>query len=138
MLIDKSWSDLLAADWIAFASAWLEELRAERPAVPRATNPADETASARVVRMNFTAAPEHQWRFILAAVELARTEDELGHIAAGPIEHLLGWHGDEFIDRVELQAASDERFVRALSGVQEYLMKDAVWSRLLALKARKT
>ena|SRR5579872_421837 len=122
MLIDKTWNDLLPDDWMILARTWLA---------------GDETASLKVVRMNFTAAPEHQWRFILVAVQLATTQDELDHIAAGPIEHLLGWHGDKFIDRVEQQVAADEKFRCALSNVRRYLMKDAVWSRVLALKARK-
>ena len=50
-----------------------------------------------VVMMNFTARPEQQWKFILAAVNHANSDDELGHLAAGPIEHLLGWHGEKFI-----------------------------------------
>ena len=136
MLIDKSWNDLLPADWIAFANAWLDELRADEPNLASAHNEdaEHETVSARVVRMNFTAAPEHQWRFILEAVELATNQNELDHIAAGPIEHLLGWHGDKFIDRVEQQAATDEKFRRSLSNVWKYRMAEAVWSRVQALK----
>ena len=49
--------------------------------------------------MNFTARPEHQWQFILAAVVHA-SDDELGHIAAGPVEHLLGKHGEKYIEKV--------------------------------------
>ena len=53
-----------------------------------------------VVLMNFTARPESQWEFILAAVAFAESDDELAHIAAGPVEHLLGWHRS-FLERVE-------------------------------------
>ena len=37
---------------------------------------------------------------------------ELAHIAAGPVECLLGHHGAEFIDEVEKEAATDPQFAR--------------------------
>ena len=47
--------------------------------------------------MNFTAPADVQWSFLKAAVTAAETDDELGAIAAGLFEHLLGSHGDEYI-----------------------------------------
>jgi hypothetical protein len=86
--------------------------------------------------MEFTATPEQQWQFILPAVALAETDDELACIAAGPIEHLLGWHGEKYIEKVERQAATDPQFGRALTGVWKYLIKDEIWARVQALQAR--
>ena len=40
--------------------------------------------------MSATATPEKQWRFMLAADYQAETDDKRGHLAAGPIERLLG------------------------------------------------
>ena len=88
-----------------------------------------------VVTMNFTAKPEHQWQFILAAVAHA-SDEELGHIAAGPMEHLLGKHGATYIDQVERRAEADPKYARMLSGVWKYMMSDDVWARIEALKAR--
>ncbi len=51
------------------------------------------------------------------------------------MEHLLGWHGADYIAAVEGQAASDPKFARMLTTVQRYLMNDEVWARLEALKA---
>lgn len=109
------------------AAAWLRELRGE-------VN--DRRAGTAVVMMNFTAPPEQQWAFILTSVAQTTTDDELAHVAAGPIEHLLGWHGEAFVDRVEAEAATNPRFARALTGVCKYLIPDAVWARVQALQAR--
>src|SRR5215510_2061139 len=85
MPIDERWNQLDASDWDAFAQSWIAELRG---------TPSNSEANVghSVVMMNFTARPEHQWQFILAAITHA-SDDELGHIAAGPMEHLLGKHG---------------------------------------------
>jgi hypothetical protein len=63
-----------------------------------------------VVLMNFVAGPDEQWHFICSAMAQAGSDDELRHIAAGPVEHLLGWHGKDVIARVEAQAAADGEF----------------------------
>jgi len=83
-----------------------------------------------VVSMNFDAPPEIQWRFILIAVTQSQSDDELSHIAAGPIEHLLSWHGESYIDVIESEVASNSKFARALTGVWQHMMKDEVWSRV--------
>src|SRR5262249_53354573 len=128
MPIDEQWERLGPSDWEAFARAWLDELRGE---------PADSESHVgqAVVMMNFTAKPEHQWQFILAAVAYA-SDEELGHIAAGPVEHLLGNHGARYIEHVERRAGADAKFARMLSGVWKYMMTDDVWARVEVLKAR--
>ncbi len=131
MPIDSRWEKLTPADWVAFAKAWLVELRGS-------TSDVESDVGDAVVSMNFTATPEQQWAFILAAVSLAESDEELGHIAAGPIEHLLGWHGKEYIDLVEQHSERDPKFARALTGVYQYLMPDELWSRIRALQARVT
>jgi hypothetical protein len=52
------------------------------------------------------------------------------------MEHLLGKHGEQYIDEVERRAAADPKFARMLSGVWKYVMSDEVWARVEALKAR--
>ena len=131
MQIDSRWDNLNPTDWAAFAEAWLIELRGS-------TSDEESDVGEAVVRMNFTATPEQQWAFILAAVSLAESDEELGHIAAGPIEHLLGWHGKDYIDLVEQHSERNPKFARALTGVAQYLMPDEVWSRIRALQRRVT
>jgi hypothetical protein len=128
MPIDERWQRLEPSDWDAFAQAWIAELRGTS-----ADSESDVGQS--VVVMNFTAKPEQQWQFILAALAHA-SDAELGHIAAGPMEHLLGKHGEKYIEEIERRAASDPRFARMLSGVWKYMMSDEVWARVEALKAR--
>lgn len=127
MFTDERWERWGPSDWEAFARAWLAELRGE-------SGPESDVGLS-VVMMNFTAKPEHQWQFILAAVAHA-SEEELDHIAAGPVEHLLGKHGAQYIDQVERHAEADPKFARMLSGVWKYMMTDDVWGRIELLKAR--
>lgn len=63
-------------------------------------------------------------------------DEELGHIAAGPMEHLMGCHGADYIEEVEAQAASDQMFAWMLAGVWKFMMNDEVWGRVQALKSR--
>lgn len=128
MPIDDQWGELSASDWDAFARSWIAELSGVR-------NESQSDVGGSVVMMNFTARPEHQWQFILAAVAHA-SDDELGHIAAGPIEHLLGKHGEQYIENVEQRADADPKFARMLAGVWKQMMTDEVWARVEALKAR--
>lgn len=131
MPIDKRWEKLTSSDWAAFAEAWLAERR-------KSKSVEESDVGMSVVLMNFTATPEQQWKFILAAVSLAESDDELGDIAEGPIEHLLGWHGKEYIGLVEMQAAKDPKFARTLTGVWKNKIADDVWARLRALQKQVT
>jgi hypothetical protein len=128
MPIDERWDQLSASDWDAFAQSWIAALRGT-------PSDSEDDVGQLVVMMNFTASPEHQWQFILAAIAHA-SDDELGHIAAGPIEHLLGKHGEKYIEKVEQRAEADPKFARMLSSVWKYMMTDEVWARVEALKTK--
>lgn len=112
------WNDFSAEDWAAFARYWLSELQG-------APNERGVEYGQKVVLMNFTATPEQQWTFIQVAVELARSDDELGAIAAGPLEHLLGHHGDKYIGSAEFLASASTAFARTLTGVNKYMMSES-------------
>lgn len=129
MPIDERWRKLGPEDWKAFARAWLAELR-EVPDDPGAR------VSQSVVMMSFTATPEQQWQFVRAAVDAAESVDELGAIAAGPVEHLLGKHGGDYIAALEAQATADPKFAEMLTLVRRFTMTEEVWSRVQTLKAR--
>lgn len=150
--IVEQWEQFDREEWATFARAWLSRTRGEPPS-PEAERGRVERFARRlygavtkkasevdvrqlVVLLNFTAGPEPQWQFVLAAVAFAQSDDELGHLAAGPLEHLLGWHGEAWIERVEREAADDPKFARTLTGVWKYLMTPDVWARVQALKAR--
>ena len=128
MPIDERWDHLNPSDWDAFARSWIAELRG-------GPTDSDDDVGQSVVMMNFTARPEHQWQFILAAIAHS-SDEELGHIAAGPVEHLLGKHGEKYIEKVEQRAEADPKFARMLAGIWKYMMTDDVWARVEALKAK--
>ena len=127
MFIDKRWQRLTPEQWDAFARDWLAVIResAGKPENVGAEGAGEETRDPgaplavgdRETMMEFTSRPEEQWAFIRAAMARAETDDELGAIAAGPVEHLLGWHGAEAIDQVEQWAANDAKVARMLTGV---------------------
>jgi hypothetical protein len=78
--------------------------------------------------------PEIAWAVIQELVRRATRDEVLAYIAAGPLENLLCAHPHVFIDRVEVLAARDAHFRRALSGVWGWSrMPDDVVSRLDAL-----
>ena len=88
-----------------------------------------------VVKMNFMAHPNLSWNILIAAVEVARTDDHLGKIAAGPAEHLLAHYGS-FIPLFEWKAERDQKFLRMLTGVYRHRMSDKVWARVRKLQAK--
>lgn len=93
-------------------------------------------AAQSITMMTFVSPPELQWEMILEAVEQSRDDNDLGHVAAGPIEGLLGRHGEAYIGIVERRANSDPKFARAMTGVWKYLMSDEIWSRVQQLQSR--
>jgi len=128
----ESWREQELDEWTAFAEAWLAELRGTST---------DEylDMSGQVVFMNFTAAPEQQWKFILITVPLAQTNKEFAAIAAGPMEHLLVRHGENYIELFEEQAAIDSKFARVLTGVWgDRRMGEEIRSRLKELNEQTT
>jgi hypothetical protein len=125
----KQWEHFTEADWSAFAARWLVELN--DPA-------AKSDVGGSVVMMNFTATAQQQWAFICAAISMAKFDDDLGHIAAGPLEHLLWQHGEDFIGLLEQQVAADSKFSRAVTSVWRHGMSDDVWARVQALQQANT
>lgn len=121
MPIDPRWGRLTSETWEELARGWLSELNGSSK---------NETFQDSVVLMNFTATREQQWSFILLAVSYAQSDLELSHIAAGPVEHILGFHGDFLIEKVELEAHRNHKFKRLLSNVRQHLMNEDVWARI--------
>ncbi|HEX8643746.1 MAG TPA: hypothetical protein VF702_07505 [Allosphingosinicella sp.] len=112
----------------ALASLWLEE-------VISGTEVADDDVRSAVVLMNLTAPPEVQWALLEAAIERSVGDEELLAIAAGPFEHLFGFHGDDYISQFEARCRQDARFARVTTGAYRHLMNDAVWNRVQAIQA---
>lgn len=117
----------LAKRWVEFQRAFL---RSGGGAI------ADdlEEASDEVLHMPFDA-PEKAWKLIQIIVQCCEENDVLGSLAAGPIEDLLSQHGEAFIDRIEVFARDNPKFLLLLQGVWKGMMSDSVWDRLQALQA---
>lgn len=65
----------------------------------------------------------------LFAIEETEAQRVLGLVSAGPLEDLLGHHGEAFIDRIEVEAQRDRRVAWLLGGMYQFLMSDEVWGR---------
>jgi len=69
--------------------------------------------------------------FILQALPLFETDEDVAVLAAGPMEDLLGYHSESLIDRIEAEAAENGRFRLLLSGVWgRNNVRIEVWRRL--------
>lgn len=56
------------------------------------------------------------WGLVREPVQRA-PDHVLEFVAAGPLEHLVPAHGSALVDRLEHEAARDERFKSALGGI---------------------
>lgn len=80
--------------------------------------------------------PENAWLAILEVLKVQLTEQDLALLAGGPLEGLLAWHGQDFIERMEREAHSNPRFHHLLGGVWRQDMPDSIWQRIV--EARKS
>jgi hypothetical protein len=77
--------------------------------------------------------PETAWAAIEEIIRVDASDAMLAYVAAGPIEHLLVQHGDEFIERIEQSARRDPTFRKMLGAVWRSLISEEVWKRLKAV-----
>lgn len=125
MSIRDKWDKV---DVPTFVAAWLDERR-------EGGSDADESLAMKATLMSFTASPEVQWNFICSAVEQSMNDDELGTIAAGPFESLMGKHGSTYIDQLEEFCRTDAKFARMTTGAWQHTMSDEVWTRVQAIQS---
>ena len=109
------------------AAEWADALR-------RGDASSDDKIHESVVVLSFAYTADVQWQFILAAVRHVDL-DQLGSIAAGPFESLMGKNGDDYIDRVEDEAVRNLKFREMVRGSWRHMMNDDVWSRVEAIQA---
>ena len=81
--------------------------------------------------------PERLWLLILAVHRKDQSLRVQQVLSAGMVEDLLGMYGDQFIDRIEVEARTDPSFARLLGGVWQGQMSDQVWARLQAVWDRR-
>jgi hypothetical protein len=73
--------------------------------------------------------PEEIWQVILAVLDRTPSDIVLGNLAAGPLEDLVKHVGDQFVDRIELDARRSPAFRTLLGGVWRS-GSDSDWSRI--------
>jgi len=130
--IQEHWAKLTNEQWQHLAEQYLLEIREnEGKEYEEGTHKWGEI----VVNLDFWSPPELLWKFILLAVSLAETDEQLGIIAAGEIEHLLGRAGDDFIGLVEQEAKVNPKFARTLTGCYQFQMSDEVWKRVQKIQS---
>ena len=115
------------------AKAWIYDLNNWPPDRDSADKD-DDNVGTEVVAMNLIAPTDTQWRFILKVLELSNSDKVLCHLAAGPMEHLMGNHGPTYIDLVEDLAATDGKFARMITGCWRHRMSDDVWARIQTIQ----
>jgi len=59
-------------------------------------------------------APATGWQMVVGLIGVARDDDALSWIGAGPLENFIGKHGIAWIDVIERDAANDPQIRRAL------------------------
>ena len=75
--------------------------------------------------------PELGFKLIVFALAYFKKRDEVGFLAAGPLENLVCFHGERMIDEIEREAANNERFRLLLSGIwAETDVKPDIWRRV--------
>ncbi len=132
-IIEKHWGELTDEKWQHLIKSFLMEIRKNSG---KDYEEGNHKWSEIVTNLSFWASPEVQWKFIIDAVSLAETDKELGHIAAGNIERLLGKYGEDYIDLVETEAKNNQKFARTLTGCLQYMMTDEIWARVQKLQAQ--
>lgn len=77
--------------------------------------------------------PETAWQLIITILRRDPSDAIIANLAAGPMEDLLGAHGDRFIQRVEDLAMEDSLFHKLVGVIWKNEIPDRIWSRLRAI-----
>jgi len=85
-----------------------------------------------VVLMNFFASEEFQWKFIMRAYDA----NHLSAMAAGPVEHLLAFHGERWIEKIEKESLANDNFAWMMTSVWQHKMSDEIWERVQTIQKK--
>ena len=81
--------------------------------------------------------PKKAWTTILKILSIDSSDVILSNVAAGPLEDLLAFHGEDWISSVENEASKNTVFKTALLGIYQNEMSDDVWDRLQIAAGRR-
>lgn len=79
--------------------------------------------------------PDLCWRAILKILELSPNDTVISNLAAGPLEDLIHYHGESFINKIEEEARKNPSFRKLLGGVWETGNRD-IWCRVEAIRGK--
>lgn len=74
------------------------------------------------------------WEFVMRVYRRGLSQAVIGILAAGPLEDVLAARGEEYIGRVDILAANDQRFRYLLGGVWQNSMSSEVWERVCKVR----
>lgn len=77
--------------------------------------------------------PDDAWKAIHEIRKMNGSDHILSNLAAGPLEDLLVYHGEDFIDRIEDACKEDDQLRRLLGATWQNEMSDSLWSRIKAI-----
>ncbi|CAK8713895.1 HEAT repeat-containing protein [Candidatus Electrothrix laxa] len=80
--------------------------------------------------------PQKALELLAIIIDCCKSNDELAHVAAGPLENLFVYHGYEIIDKIKEKADHSEKFQLALSGIWLDEDEDAIFFQWLELMKR--
>ena len=69
------------------------------------------------------------WKVINLIIKKTSEQSVIGSLAAGPLEDLIQYHGNRFIDRIETEARKNALFRHLLGGVWKSEPPE-IWSRI--------
>ena len=72
------------------------------------------------------------------AKERTGSQESLGNLGAGPLETLLGQHGEQLFDAIAAEARCDSRVMWTLSCVWQNFMSDELWLRVQQLTGKSS
>ena len=74
--------------------------------------------------------PDEAWKIILEILEISDNEFVLSNLAAGPLEDLLVYHGENLISQMQAEANNNIKFKNLLQQVWQNRMSDELWVKI--------
>ena len=118
--------DELVAEWIEFQSVPLKERSREF----RKKYELDGCRALEELDDACRNDPELAWELVVRINNAEHNENATMMLAAGALEDLLASHGEQFIDRIEIEARKNAKFNDLLGGVWQNLMTETIWARV--------
>lgn len=77
--------------------------------------------------------PQLSWSLILKILKSDLSDRVFSMLAAGPLEDLLGEHGDTIVPLVDKEAKKNPKFLKLLGGVWKNSISDENWKHIQSL-----